>query len=115
MPNFSAERMAEHFTNYLFQDYAGNVRHVQRVSSWLGLLALGIEAIKADWKPSSSRQLIFELGNKRYKVRYNHKIKPKGGIEFVEVEKSRGSPDIHIVRTVSSLTDAADFYRNPTL
>jgi hypothetical protein len=33
----SASRIADHFSNYLFNEYKGNGRHVQRVSTWLGL------------------------------------------------------------------------------
>src|SRR5437868_6010232 len=103
MPQVSAERMADHFVNYLFTVYGGNAKHVGRVASWLGLLALGIEKVKADWKPSRSRQLVFETGGNRYKVRYNHKIKPRGGIEIVEVEKKPGSPEIRVARSIGSL------------
>lgn len=107
--------MTEHFVNYLFEDYEGDARHVRRVAGWLGLLALGIEKVKATWKTSNKRQLVFETGGKRFKVKYNHTIKPNGGIEFVEVEKSQGSPEIKVARRIASLKDAADFYASPQL
>ena len=115
MPTLSASRIADHFINYLFHDYTGDSRHVQRVASWLGLLVLGLEKLKVDWRPSRSRQLIFERRGKRYKARYNHRIKPRGGIEFVEVAKAQGSPDIAVRVTVASLADAASFYDSPHL
>jgi hypothetical protein len=80
---FSASRLADHFSNYLFHGYAGNNRHVERVSTWLGFLILGIERLNVTWRPSRQRQLIFERRGKRYKARYNHRIKSRGGIEFV--------------------------------
>ncbi len=115
MPGYSAERIADHFVNYLFNEYTGNARHVQRVASWLGLLILGIEKLKVTWRPSRSRQLIFERRGKRYKARYNHRIRPRGGIELVEVAKAPGSPDIGVRVTITNLSDAAVFFEKPHL
>lgn len=118
MPQFSAERISEHFANYLFHDYGGHARHVYRVAPWLGLMALGIEKIKGKWKPASARQLVFEIGSKRYKARYDHAIKrgiQRGGIAIVEVEKSRGSPDIKVVKEIGTLAEAEKFYKTPRL
>src|SRR5262249_14396065 len=98
-----------------FHKYTGNSRHVQRVSTWLGLLILGIEKLNVTWRPSRQRQLIFERRGKRYKARYNHRIKPRGGIELVEVGEAQGLPDIAVVVTIRSLGEAADFYDNPHL
>jgi hypothetical protein len=113
--NVSASRIADHFSNYLFHGYTGHDRHVQRVSTWLGFLILGIAKLNVTWRPFRMRQLIFERNGKRYKARYNHKIRPRGGIEFVEVAKSPGSPDIAVVAIIASLDDAAGFYDNPHL
>lgn len=113
--DFSAERMAEHFVNYLFEGYAGNARHVRRVAAWLGLLALGIDKIKDNWHGSNSRQLIFEKDGQKYKVRYNHRVRPNGGIEIVEVAPGRGSPDAAVVLQIASLYEAARFYDSPRL
>lgn len=115
MPAYSASRIADHFTDYLFHGYTGDKRHVQRIASWLGLLILGLEKLGVAWRPSRERQLIFEISGKRYKARYNHAIKPRGGIEFVEVAKARGAPDIAVRVTISSLDDAARFYDAPHL
>jgi len=113
--DFSAERMAEHFVNYMFERYAGNARHVRRVAAWLGFLTLGIDKIKDNWHGSNSRQLIFEKDGQRYKVRYNHGVKPNGGIEIVEVASGRGSPDGTVMVQIASLYDAARFYEDPQL
>jgi len=109
-----ASRIADHFSNYLFHVYTGNARHVQRVSTWLGFLILGIAKLNVTWHPSRSRQLVFERRGKRYKARYRH-FKPRGGIEFVEIGKSQGSPEIKTVVTIASLEDAARFYDKPHL
>jgi hypothetical protein len=107
--------MTEHFVDYLFEEYQGDARHVRRVAGWLGLLALGIEKKKVTWKPSHSRQLVFEVNNMRYKARYRHGIGSSGGgIEFVEVEKAPGSPDVRVARQILSLSDAEAFYRSPS-
>jgi hypothetical protein len=113
--NFSAERMAEHFVNYMFEGYAGNARHVRRVAAWLGFLTLGIDKIRDNWHGSNSRQLIFEKDGQKYKVRYNHGVRPNGGIEIVEVMDGRGSPDGVVVLQIGSLYDAARFYDNPRI
>jgi hypothetical protein len=113
--DFSAERMAEHFVNYMFERYKGHARHVHRVAGWLGFLALGIDQIKDNWHGSNSRQLIFEKDGRKYKVRYSHDVEPNGGIEIVEVASGRGSPDGAVVVQITSLYDAERFYKNPRL
>jgi hypothetical protein len=111
----SGSRIADHFVDYLFHGYTGNSRHVQQVASWLGLLILGLEKLNVAWRPSRARQLIFEKGGKRYKARFNHRIRPRGGVEFVEVAKAPGSPDIAVRVQIASLNDAAAFYDAPHL
>jgi hypothetical protein len=59
--------------------------------------------------------LFFESGGHRYKVKYNHSIRPRGGIEIVEISQDRGSPEIRTVLTIASLNDAARFYERPNL
>jgi hypothetical protein len=88
---------------------------VRRVAAWLGFLTLGIDRIKDNWHGSNSRQLVFEKDGQRYKVRYNHSVRPSGGIEIVEVAPGRGSPDGAVVLQIASLYDAARFYDNPQL
>jgi hypothetical protein len=112
--DFSAERMAEVFLAYLFRNKTDD-RHVRRVASWLGLLILGIEEIKDIWWVSHTRQLCFEFDGRRFKARYNHRLKPHGGIEIVEVEPKPGQPDIGVARAISNLKEAAKFFRSPKL
>jgi hypothetical protein len=111
---FSAERMADGFVNYLYDKYRGS-RHVRRVAAWFGFIVFGIEKIKTSWWIHRTRQLFFEANGHRYKVKYNHKIKPRGGIEIVEISLDRGSPEIQTVLTIASLNDAARFYERPNL
>jgi hypothetical protein len=112
--DFSADRMADVYLAYLFQEKADS-RHVRRVASWLGLLILGVKKIADRWWVSHTRQLCFEVGKQRYKVRYNHRAGRRGGIEFVEIERSQGQPEIATVKTIVNLDDAASFYRRPKL
>lgn len=112
--NFSADRMADAFVNYLFDEYKGS-RHVRRIASWLGLLVLGVEKIKSTWWIPRSRQLFFETDGYRYKAKYNHSLGGRGGIEIIQVGEGRGSPEIGAVLSISSLDDAARFFAHPRL
>lgn len=114
--NFSAERMAEVYLDYLFRKKADS-RHVRRVASWLGLLVLGIEKIKDQWWVSHTRQLCFEADGRRFKARFNHNPRPGGGIEFVEVEATRGQPEKvgGATKMIRTLSDAEKFYKKPSL
>jgi hypothetical protein len=111
--DFSADRMADAFVNYLYDEYQGS-RHVRRVASWLGLLVLGIERIKTTWWIPRSRQLFFETAG-RYKARYSHTAGNRGGIEIIQIGEGRGSPEIGTVTTITSLDEAAQFYASPVL
>jgi hypothetical protein len=112
--DFSAERMAEISLARLFRHKADS-EHLRRVASWLGLLILGIEKIKDIWWVSHSKQLCFEFNGRRFKARYNHRLKPHGGIEIVEVEVKSGKPDIGVAKAIANLKDAAKFFRSPRL
>jgi hypothetical protein len=111
---YSADRMADVFVNYLYDEYQGS-RHVRRVASWLGLLILGVEKIKGKWWIPRSRQLFFEADGHRYKAKYNHALGGRGGIEIVEIAEGRGAPEIGVVMAIASLDDAARFYAHPRL
>lgn len=115
MTTFTPERVADYFSHYMFHEYEGGAAHVQRVSTWIGLLALGIFKTKNAWHISHSRQLTFEADGRRFKVRYNHSIKPRGGVEIVEVQKLPGSPELRVVKTIASLAEAEAFYNNPSV
>ena len=105
-----AERLANHFVDYLFDEYRG-ARHVRRVASWVGLVVLGIAKLAGtNWKVPRDRQLKFDHAGRSYRARYNHKAGPRGGIEIVEVLPGRGSPVSKPVTTIKSLREAEDFY-----
>ena len=112
--DFSAERMAEISLAKLFRNRVDSP-HLRRIASWLGLLVLGVEKIKDRWWVSTSKQLCFEFDGRRFKARYNPRLKPHGGIEIVEVESKPGQPDIGIAKAISNLKDAAKFFRSPRL
>jgi hypothetical protein len=61
LPGEPAERLADYFVTYLFDQYKGS-RHVRRVASWVGLVILGIEKVVGqDWQIPRSRQLEFDV------------------------------------------------------
>jgi len=60
-----------------------------------------------------TRQLCFEFNGKRYKARYNRKLKPRGGIEIVEVSATPGQPERGVARAITNLKEAAKFFRSP--
>lgn len=108
----SVELVANHFVNYIFDEFGG-ARHVRRVASWIGLILLGIERIGGQsWRVPRTRQLWFAYAGRTFKARYNHKAGPRGGIEIIEVLPGPGAPEGKTVATISSLKDAQDFYSN---
>jgi hypothetical protein len=112
---YSAERLATAFVDYLYDEYQGS-RHIRRVAAWLGLLVLGVEKIKSgEWHIPRVRQLAFDVGDRRYKMRYDHHAGPRGGIEIVEIGKTQGAPEIAVAKIISSLADAEAFYLHPSL
>lgn len=108
--SLSADQMADQFVNYLFNQKDVD-RHVRRVASWIGLIMLGIEKVKDSWKRPTSRQLKFEIGDKRYKAKYDHKL-GRGGIEILEIAKTRGEEEGRTVTEIASLDDARTFFQN---
>ncbi len=111
---FSAERMTEVYLAYLFENYPDN-RHIRRIAGWLGLLILGIEELKDRWWISHERQLCFEVNGTRYKAKYDHKIRPRGGISFVEIEAKPGQPEVQVRKNIPDLGSAEAFYLKPRL
>lgn len=104
------DRIADHFVNYLFDQYQGSM-HVRRVASWIGMILKGISRSGAEnIKFNRKRQLTFEYRGKKFKVRYNHQILKRGGIEIVEILPSRGTPDGEIIFQSGNLRDAEDIY-----
>lgn len=109
----SPDRVAEHFVQYLFEEYRGS-RHVRRVAAWVGLILLGIRKLRVrDWWVPRQRQLEFAYKGARFKGRYNHKAGGRrgGGIEIVHVLPGRGSPEGRPVAVMTTLEEAEKFYR----
>ena len=108
----SSERLADHFVNYLFDEYQGS-KHVRRVASWVGLIVLGIERTAGtDWKIPRNRQLLFDHNGRSLKAKYNHKAGSRGGVDIVEVLPGRGSPEGQTILSITNLQGAERFYKH---
>ena len=108
----SAERVADHFVNYLFDTYRGS-RHVRRVASWVGFVIKAIERVSPSaFRRSRMRQLTFTFRGREFKARYNHKAGRRGGIEIVEVLPGRGAPDGAVVAQAIDLAGAEALYHD---
>ena len=91
---------------------------MRRVASWLGFIARGIDKIKTRWWVHTSRQVYFEYGGRRYKLKYLQKHEgggPCGGIGIVEVGATAGSPEIGVALVIKDMDDAERFYLHPQL
>ncbi len=111
----SAELLADHFVNYLFDEYLGS-RHVRRVASWVGLIVLGIQRVAGNnWNIPRNRQLAFEFQRRSFKAKFNHQAGSRGGIDVVEILPGRGSPEGATVASITSLQGAEDFYNRAPL
>lgn len=107
-----AELLADYFVAYLFDKYRGT-RHVRRVATWIGFILKAIEKLPGvSFTRQRSRQLMFDYRSRRFKVRYNHKIGARGGIQFVEVLPGRGAPEGAVALDVGSLAAAENAYRD---
>lgn len=112
MPNTPPERLADHFINYLYDNYRGS-RHVRRVASWIGFIILGLaRAGISNLHLSRSRQTVFDYSGRRFKVRYHHQAGGRGGIQIVEVSPGRGAPEGQVVLTITTLLEAEKAYRS---
>jgi hypothetical protein len=105
------DRYSDHFVNYLFDTYRGS-RHVRRIATWIGFILKAIERAGGEISLSRTRQLQFTYGEDRFKVRYNHAVGQRGGIEIIEVLPLQGSPEGRTVATVTDLSKAEDLYLN---
>ena len=106
----SSELLADYFVSYLFTNYQGS-RHVRRIASWVGFVIKAVERLpRAQLSRSRSRQFTFTYRNRRFKVRYNHGLGSRGGIQIVEVLPGRGAPEGNIAVDITSLSDAEDVY-----
>jgi hypothetical protein len=77
----------------------------------LVFIVLGIAEIKSKWWIPRERQLFFESKGRRYKARYNHELRFRGGIEIVEVGVGRGAPEIASVPIPYGLAYLLKFVR----
>lgn len=106
----SAERLADHFVSYLFEQYQGS-RHVRRVASWIGFIIKAAEKISGPTlRQNRQRQIMFDYRDRQFKAKYNHKAGSRGGIEIVEVLQGRGSPEGNTVIQVKNLAEAEVCY-----
>ena len=66
----------------------------------------------AAFRRSRQRQLMFTYDGHSFKVRYNHKAGPRGGIEVVEVLAGRGAPEGQVVAQATKLAEAEALYHD---
>ena len=113
LANASSARIADYFVDELFEKYSDS-RHIRRVSSWIGLIVLGIERVAStEWDISHERLLRFQCRGRTFKAKYNHELGGRGGgVEIVEILPGRGSPEGDRVVVIRSLMDAAEFYES---
>ncbi|MDE2928452.1 MAG: hypothetical protein OXT71_18875 [Acidobacteriota bacterium] len=103
------EGVADYFVNYLFNNYQG-ARHVRRVASWVGLIVLAVDKVGNSWWRRHTRQLGFTFQDCKFKVKYDHTIGSRGGIQVIEILPGRGEPEGGIVTSITSLREAEQFY-----
>jgi hypothetical protein len=104
-----SELLANQLVTYLFENYQGT-NHVRRVASWIGFIAKAIESAGGEMRINRSRQVQFAYRVHTFKVRYDHQIGARGGIEIVEVLPLQGQPDGAIVARITNLAEAEQIY-----
>lgn len=109
----SPELIADYFISYLYQKYHGN-RHVRRVASWVGFVILALTRVNGvkNIHPRRTRQLEFEYGGHKFKVKFNHAVGGRGGIEIVEFLEGRGAPEGDTVLEIKTLLEAESVYHS---
>jgi hypothetical protein len=112
-PIKSPELIADYFISYLYQNYQGN-RHVRRVASWVGFVILALTRVKGvkNIHLRRTRQLEFEYDGCKFKVKFNHGIGGRGGIEIVEFLAGRGAPEGNRVLEIRTLLEAENTYHS---
>jgi hypothetical protein len=106
------ERIANHFVYYLTKKYNGGF-HVQRVASWIGFIVLGLAKVRGvRMNLRRSRQLEFSYKNRKFKVKFNHAVSKRGGIDVVEILPGRGEPEGNKVLEIKTLSDAENAYHS---
>ena len=106
-----SERLADYFVNYLFASYQG-ARHVRRVASWVGLIVLAVDRIGERRWIWGRRQLRFTFQSRTFRLKYDHSLGSRGGIQIVEVLSGQGSPEGDIATSIMSLSEAERFYND---
>jgi|ERR1035438_7514126 hypothetical protein len=108
----STESIANHFVYYLVKKYNGGF-HVQRVASWIGFIVLGLAKVRGiKISLRRSRQLEFEYKKRRFKVKFNHTIGKRGGIDIIEILTGRGEPEGGTVLGIKTLLEAENAYHS---
>jgi hypothetical protein len=107
------ELIADYFISYLFQKYHGS-RHVRRVASWVGFVILALTRVNGvkNIHPRRTRQLEFEYDGRKFKVKFDHRIGGRGGIEIVEFLEGRGAPEGNRVLEIRTLLEAENAYHS---
>ena len=108
----SAEKVTEHFVAYICENKP-DARHVRRVAGWLGFVVGGIDRLADDWGFMHERQFWFTVGSRKYKIRFNHRIGFRGGLQIVEMADWR--TDGRVALELRSQEEAEEFYNRPTL
>ena len=106
-----SEKLADYYVKYLLEKY-GDTSHVRRVASWIGLIVLAVERIAEEMGRRHTRQLGFTLKGRTFKAKYDHSIGGRGGIQVVEVLSRPGSPEGGTVTSITSLSEAEQFYND---
>lgn len=111
----SLDRKVEGITDYLLTAYA-DARHVRRVASWTGLIALGIERlIGSNWWPSWSRHSVrFQYKHRQFQVKFRHDVGPRGSV-VIEENPGRGdrAGSDPFIAVITNVREAEMFYLNP--
>lgn len=107
----SPELLADKFISYLSVKYSSN-RHVRRVASWIGFIIMGVHNCKGitNIVPRRTRQIEFEFKNRNFKVKFDHRIGGRGGIEIREFLPGKGAPNGNVVVQVKNLQEAEALY-----
>ncbi len=106
----TVEQVSDHFVGYICEHKA-SARHVRRVASWIGFVIGGIDKVATGWGFNRERQFWFQVADGTfYKVRYQHTLGSRGGIEILRMNGNADGPTAVELKT---LQDAETFYLSP--
>ncbi len=104
----NTEILANCIVGYIFIRY-GHSRHVRRVATWVGLILKGIERIAGgSLRRRGKGQVKFQYQERHFKVKFNHKAGPRGGLDILEI---RGIRNGALAARITSLEEAEGLYR----